>query len=306
MSWTATAPRIVVVGHGLLGEPLGNALRIMGATVVTVAHRSADNGVDLAADLTTGPGRRALAALLAEQQPTCVVLVHGPGDVTWIEGNEKVARDAHVGTARAVSSHQVLLVSTDNVFDGTAPPPADTDPVSPGNAYGRVKLAAERAVLAGPAPATIVRLSMVYGWSAPGRRATYGHRCIQAARAGQSIVAPIDQHFTPLHVDDAIRALVRLAFGFPGDRIFHFAGPVELSRHEFARLAYAAAGADPELVVPVPLMQTEWACRPRRSRLRNSDPAVLAPWLDWRPMEPLEGLKRMVHAAPARPPAVPS
>jgi hypothetical protein len=56
----------------------------------------------------------------------------------------------------------------------------------------------------------------------------------------------------------------------------------------------------------VPLMQTEWACRPRRSRLRNSDPAVLAPWLDWRPMEPLEGLKRMVHAAPARPPAVPS
>ena len=245
----------------------------------------------------TEAGRRTLAALLSDQPPDCVVLVHGPSDVTWIERHESLARVAHEGAARVVSAHPLVLVSTDNVFDGSQPNRSVADPANPVNAYGRVKLAAENAARRG-AVWTIARMSLVYGWSHPSRRPTYAEHCLTSARSAQPIAAPVDQYFTPLLVDDASAVLEGVVRSRGGGQLLHIAGPFRLSRYEFARMAYTAAGADPELVKPVRRAATEWACRPRHSSLR-SDLGTVMPRSKWRPMPPWEGLRTMLRTRPA-------
>src|SRR6202020_93432 len=76
--------------------------------------------------------------------------------------------------------------------------------------------------------------------------------------------------------------------------IAHLAGPAELSRHEFARLAYGLAGADTALAEPCLRQDTEWACRPRFSSLACGNFTGLPGLAAWRPMDPAEGLREML------------
>ncbi len=78
--------------------------------------------------------------------------------------------------------------------------------------------------------------------------------------------------------------------------IAHLAGPAELSRYEFARLAYQLAGADLALVRSCLRHDTEWACRPRYSSLTCGDFSGLAGLAGWRPMTPERGLREMLAA----------
>ncbi|HTZ43721.1 MAG TPA: sugar nucleotide-binding protein [Jatrophihabitans sp.] len=287
-----TGNRVVIAGAGLIGASLAEALRARGDEVTTVSRRPAGTGPQLNADLGTAAGRARLRALVERWRPRCTVLVHGPSDVTWIEAHEAEAAACHVGTATALAGHRLLLVSTDNVFDGTQAMPAATDPSCPQNAYGRVKLAAERAGLAAHPDAAVARVSLVYGWSPAGLRATYAQRCLESAARGAALAAPSDQSFTPVHLIDVVTALTRLSHEPAPSRLLQLAGPAALSRYEFAALAYRLAGADPALVRPVPRAETEWACRPRHSGLRTSSAAELG--FDWQPADPAAGLSRML------------
>jgi dTDP-4-dehydrorhamnose reductase len=260
--------RVLVVGVGLVGTPIIEALRARGIDVRSVC-RSARPGSHLRADLSTEEGRLQLAKTVRRWRPDRVVLVHGPEDIAWIEQNEQSATAAHVGTARIASGVPTVLISTDNVFDGAVSRREDTDAVGPLNAYGRIKLAAERVLEGGPAP-MIVRVSMVFGPRRYGRtdfvRASLDH-----ARARASFVVPVDQHLTPVYLDDVTTVVVALLLAPPRPVTLHLAGPTQLSRYELARAAYRAVGADPGLVRGVPRAQTRWACRPRHSSLANSD-----------------------------------
>jgi dTDP-4-dehydrorhamnose reductase len=276
------AHRVVVVGAGMIGRPLAAALRAAGTDVLSVS-RSAP--ADRLADLGTVAGRAATAAAVAGFGPDRVVLVHGPGDVSWIERNEAAARDAHVRTAELARPFPTILVSTDNVFAGTRPRSRVEDPPRPANAYGRVKLAAERALPG----AAVLRVSLVYGGSAG--RLDYVRACLADAAAGRRTAAPVDQRLAPVLADDVVAVLAGLARGPHRAGIAHLAGPVELSRYELARFAYAAAGADPGLVVPARRAATRWACRPAYSSLA-SDPR-------WPVRDPATGVAALLAGSPA-------
>lgn len=264
MTGRATGARVVMVGAGMLGRPLAAALRRQGVDVLSVARAEAP-GSHLRADLGTPAGRALLAGALADRPPDRVVLAHGPSDVSLIERAEPAAAEVHAGTARLAAGYPVLLVSTDNVFPGTAGRCRVGDPVRPANAYGRVKRAAERALPA----ATVVRVSLVYGGSTG--RLDYVRRCLAEAATSRTVAAPVDQRLTPVYVEDAVDVLVALVLAPARAATLHLAGPTELSRYELARLAYRAAGADPGLVRPVRRAETEWACRPAFSSLAGSD-----------------------------------
>lgn len=260
--------RVLVVGSGLIGTPIIEALRAYGIDVRSVC-RSPRPGSHLRADLSTEEGRRRLADTVRIWRPDRAVLVHGPGDVTWMEDNEQSATAIHVGTAQVVSSVPTVLISTDNVFDGAAGCREDTDAVGPLNAYGRVKLAAERALDGSPAP-MIIRVSMVFGLRRDGRT-DFVHASLDRAMAGDGLAAPTDQHLTPVYLDDVTTVLVALLLAPPRRVTLHLAGPTQLSRYELARAAYRVVGADPDLVHGVPRGQTRWACRPAHSSLASSD-----------------------------------
>lgn len=305
------AAAALIVGHGLIGGSLQARLREVTALPVPCAGRRyralpGYRALDLAAE----DGRAALERAVTDLRPRCVVLVHGPSDVTWIDKNEAAAAAVHCGVAAIVARSAVpaVMISTDNVFSGTRGGHRPGDPVEPVNGYGRVKARAERILLAGGA-SLVLRVSLVYGWHEPGQRATFAARCLAAAAAGRPMDAPTDQVFTPVHVRDVsvvTAAVCRSTGQLTGIR--HLAGPDELSRYEFARLAYRLAGADPALVRPCLRRDTEWACRPGFSSLACDTFAGLPGLAGWRPMTAEEGLSEMLAAWPAgmaaaRPPA---
>jgi dTDP-4-dehydrorhamnose reductase len=286
---------VAIAGVGLIGGPLARSLRCDGVSVTTLSRRPVDDGPHVCADLATADGRRQFGDLLRADRPAWTVLVHGPGDVTWVEDNEGAARETHLGAVACATGHRLLLVSTDNVFDGTRSRRSVQARTGPPNAYGRVKLAAESAVLSGDASSVVARVSMVYGGAGSGYRATYAARCLAAASRNEALAAPVDQSFTPVHVDDVVEALSAVVRQGTRERVVHFSGPEELTRYEFACIAYEVAGADPALVRPVRRAATEWACRPRFSSLRSSSAAALG--FAWRPRDPRAGLRRMVGTA---------
>lgn len=282
MTGDGPAARILVVGAGLIGTPIIETLRARGIDVRSVC-RSPRPEPHLRADLSTAEGRRSLADMVESWRPDCVVLVHGPGDVTWMEDNEQSATLTHVCTTRIVSGLPTVLISTDNVFDGATGCCADTDPVCPPNAYGRVKLAAERALGGCPAP-MIMRVSMVFGPRRYGRT-DFVTAALERAAAGQEFTVPIDQHLTPVYLDDVTTAVVSVLLAPPSAVTLHLAGPTQLSRYALAREAYRASGADPDLVHGMPRAQTSWACRPAYSSLANSDFSALPGLRGWVPRD---------------------
>lgn len=293
----AAAGPPLIVGHGLIGGAIPALLQ---GPAVCVGRRPREQHGYLALDLASADGRAALESAVTQMRPRCVVLTHGPSDVTWIDQNEAAAAAVHCGVAAIVArcGAPAVLVSTDNVFPGRRGGYRPDDPVEPANGYGRVKAEAERILLAGQA-ALVLRVSLVYGWAGPGQRATFAQRCLDAAAEGRPMAAPTDQIFTPIHVRDV--AEVTAALGRPAGQltgIAHLAGPAELSRYEFARLAYRLAGADTALVRPCLRQDTDWACRPQFSSLACGTFASLPGLAAWRPMTPEEGLREMLATRP--------
>lgn len=286
---------LLIIGHGLIGGAVHALLQAdAGLPAVCIGRRQRDLPGYRALDLASATGRAALESAVADLRPRCVVLVHGPSDVTWIDQNEAAAAAVHCGVAAIVARSGIpaVLISTDNVFPGSRGGYRPHDPAEPANGYGRVKAQAESILLAGGA-ALVLRVSLVYGWAGPGQRATFAQRCLDAAAAGTPMRAPTDQVFTPINVRDvaAVTAAACRSAG-PLAGIAHLAGPVELSRYEFARLAYRLAGADTALVRPCLRRETEWACRPRFSSLACGTFAGLP--AGWRPMTPEQGLREML------------
>jgi dTDP-4-dehydrorhamnose reductase len=301
MDQSFTGP-VLIVGHGLIGAAVRERLAAAGLAAVSVGHRPRELAGYLALDLASQTGRAGLAAALDDLRPRCVVLVHGPGDVTWIDEHERAAAEVHCAVAAIVAHSGVpaVLISTDNVFPGDRGGYRPQDRVEPANGYGRVKARSERILLAGGS-ALALRVSLVYGWAGPGSRATFAGHCLAAAAAGRPMPAPDDQSFTPIHVRDVaevILAVCRCAVPFAGTE--HLAGPAELSRYEFARLAYRLAGADTTLVRRCLRQDTGWACRPRFSSLACGNFAHLPGLAGWRPMTPEEGLREMLATRPVQ------
>ncbi|MGH3155897.1 MAG: SDR family oxidoreductase [Streptosporangiaceae bacterium] len=294
-------PVALIVGHGLIGAAVPALLNAAGIRTVCVGHRRRELPGYLALDLASADGRAALGATVAKLRPRCVVLVHGPSDVTWIDQNEPAAARVHCGVAEIVarSGAPAVLISTDNVFPGHRGGYRPADPVEPANGYGRVKARAERILLDG-GPALVLRVSLVYGWAGPGLRATYAQRCLDAAAAGSQLSAPTDQAFTPIHVRDVAEVTAAVCLSaVPPAGVRHLAGPIELNRYDFTTLAYRLAGASTELVLPCLRQDTVWACRPRFSSLACGNFTALPGLASWRPMTPAEGLREMLTTRPA-------
>lgn len=85
----------------------------------------------------------------------------------------------------------------------------------------------------------------------------------------------------------------------PVTGVDHLACLVQLSRYEFAQIAYRLAGADPMLVNPCLRQHTVWVCRPRFSSLSCGSFTGLPGLAWWRPMTPEEGLREMLATRPA-------
>jgi dTDP-4-dehydrorhamnose reductase len=176
-----------------------------------------------------------------------------------------------------------VQISTDYVFDGAGDQPFGVDhPVAPLGAYGRSKLAGERAVQAAGGRFVILRTSWVV--SAHGGNFVKTMLRLGAERDSLKVVA--DQIGGPTPAADIAEAVWAMAAGLLGGLpggVQHFAGAPDASWAGFAREIMARAGLAcvindiPSAAYPTP------AKRPLNSRLDCSGLAafgVVRP--DWR------------------------
>ncbi|MDR6978448.1 dTDP-4-dehydrorhamnose reductase [Streptomyces sp. 3330] len=276
-----SAGSTLVVGGGFVGTAVARRLAAAGESVTVAsrrrpaAHLPVGDGVRWDALDATDPG--ACRRLVTRLKPRRVVLVHGPSDVTWCEEHPGQALRAHTAAAANLSSAagdaRLLMISTDNVFDGSRPDNAEDSPVSPANAYGHAKLCAEETLLGGAADAVVLRVSLVYGHEPPdaGKWLNFFAVCAHRLLRGETVAVPDDQWTTPVLVDDVAEVTAAvLHAGTPLPPVLHLGGPDRVSRAAWASLVAGTLGAPPHLVAPTSRAGTRYASRPENTCLTSS------------------------------------
>lgn len=128
------------------------------------------------------------------------------------------AGSRNVAEAASATGARVIGVSSDYVFDGTAPGEyTEADQPRPLSVYGRTKLAGEQALLEA-GDNTVIRTSWVYG---DGRN--FIRTILRAAAAGRALAVVDDQLGRPTAADDLARAIVHLLSIDP-PRLLHVTG----------------------------------------------------------------------------------
>lgn len=160
-----------------------------------------------------------------------------------VRASENVARVAAACKARLVH------ISTDQLFDGTAPMRTETDPVTPANEYARTKRAAEVAVAARCPRALIVRTNF-FGWGTP-LRPSFSDWILRGLRQGKELTMFFDSYFTPLLANDLI-LLVHGLLECGAEGVYHVVGRDRLTKYAFALLLAEAFGYDAGLIRAIP------------------------------------------------------
>jgi dTDP-4-dehydrorhamnose reductase len=160
-------------------------------------------------------------------------------DVDGAEEHEEEATRVNGDAARNVAeaAGTVVYVSSDYVFDGRKREPyLESDSVGPLSAYGRSKLAGERATAEACRRHFVVRSSWLFG---PGRR----NFVETMLGLGPEVRVVDDQVGCPTFTGHLAEALVRLA-ATEDYGVHHMAASGSCSWFEFAREIFARAGVD--------------------------------------------------------------
>ena len=156
--------------------------------------------------------------------------------------NHKAA--GNLAAAAKATGATLFHVSTDYVFDGTAHTPyrEDTAP-SPLGAYGRTKLAGERAVMASGCRYLIFRTAWLYS--------EYGNNFLKTmlrlTAEKERLNVVFDQAGTPTYAGDLAMTIFSIVEGgyFAGNEgLYHFSNEGVASWYDFAAEIAAAAGHD--------------------------------------------------------------
>jgi dTDP-4-dehydrorhamnose reductase len=155
--------RVYLTGaSGFVGSNVARVFEAHGAELAAPGHREVD---------VTDPGavRTSVAALRPDAVVHCAIL----NDFALLYADRQAGWDAYVGATRNLvdaangAGAQMLLVSTDWVFDGTQAGATETTPPNPINLYGFLKAASELVVSERAERGAVARISAVQG--APGR-----------------------------------------------------------------------------------------------------------------------------------------
>ena len=223
-----------------------------------------------------------IIARVREVKPGLIVNAAAYTDVDRAESEPDLAMEIN-GNAPGILAEEArrlgaLLIhySTDYVFDGTKLAPyLETDPPNPISAYGKSKLAGERAIQAGDCRHLILRTSWVYGM----RGKNFLLTLLRLARGRPEVRVVDDQIGAPTWCRDVAVATARLARDATAQEIsslFHLTALGSTSWCGFAEEIIRLNGIDASVK---PIRTTEYptpAKRPANSLLSGA--AISARW----------------------------
>jgi dTDP-4-dehydrorhamnose reductase len=264
------APRALVVGaSGQVGRNVAAALAGAGFEVTgTFASRPEPRLVRL--DLLDDGEIR---ALVRELRPAICVLSSALTHVDRCEDEPALAEALNARAPGVVAEEcrevgaRLLHLSTEYVFDGTAGPYGEDDPVSPPCVYGATKLRGERRVLGASAANLVLRTTVVFSHDPAGKN--FVMQLLTRLRAGERMPVPVDQLSSPTYAPDLGAAIAALAGRPEVTGVLNVVGPDVLDRVAFAVRAARALRLDERLVDPVTTASLgQRARRPLRAGLR--------------------------------------
>ena len=193
-----------------------------------------------------------LVGAVARVRPDAIVNAAAYTAVDKAEEEEALATMINGAAAGALAKAAadlgvpIIQISTDYVFDGSkAGPYVESDPVAPVNAYGRSKLAGERAVAAANRRHAILRTSWVYD----GEGKNFLKTMLRLAETRDELGVVADQTGAPSYAPDIADAVIAVARNLVADPtparcgVFHMAGGGETSWAGFATEIFSLSAA---------------------------------------------------------------
>lgn len=237
--------RILVIGHG--GQ--------LGSALMQVLQRGGDHdvlGVDFP-DIDIADSA-SVAAAFESASPEVVVNCAAYTAVDAAEEDEDRALAINGRGPRLLAEQcrergaWLVHVSTDYVFDGTATSPYAEDAVpSPASAYGRTKLAGDRAVQEVlPDSHYLIRTAWLYGLQG----SNFVKTMLRLERDRDSVSVVTDQVGQPTYAADLAEQIRLVIERRPAAGTYHGTNSGEVSWCGFTREIFRLAGADPERVLP--------------------------------------------------------
>jgi dTDP-4-dehydrorhamnose reductase len=190
--------------------------------------------------------------VLKEARPDAVIHAGAFTNVDAAERDRDVAQainaDGTANLARACATRGIRLVylSTEYVFDGTAGPYRETDPVGPQGWYAQTKLAGEQAVMTAGGNWAIGRTTVVYGY-AQHVRANFVLWLVGQLKSGQRVRIVEDQIGSPTLAENLGEMVIALAES-DVTGVFNTAGADVVSRLDFSRQIAATFSLDASLI----------------------------------------------------------
>ena len=195
--------------------------------------------------------KAAVEAFVAQHQFEAIINCAAYTAVDKAESDEKVAELINVEGPRNLAATGLPLVhiSTDYVFDGTACCPySEDDEPNPQTAYGRTKLAGEKAVMETAQTAVIIRTAWLYS--------TFGNNFVKTMRKlgaeRDSLNVVFDQVGTTTYAKDLAAAIVAILPQMKAGtkEIYHFSNEGVCSWYDFALAVMAQSDLNCE-VLPI-------------------------------------------------------
>jgi len=164
-----------------------------------------------------------------------------------VEGTRNILK------AAADYEAQVLLTSTNAVFDGQHAPYAEEADRDPINSYGKMRERAENEVVDYRYKWQVARLFLLYGWEPAGARDNWASKAVRRLGAGDRLKMADDVYYMPSYAGDVARVLWALLG--QGQGVYHVAGDDRVTLHQFVVSVAETWQLDPSLVEPVPFAE---------------------------------------------------
>lgn len=176
---------------------------------------------------------------ILEEKPNVIINAVGISDLEYCENNKQKAWQVnvtlveHLVSLAKILNAQLITFSCEHIFNGSSGPYSEIDKPAPSSYLGKTKLAAENYVISSLDNFVIVRLPLVYGVSAHGKKDFVAKVLEDCKKNSESILK--GSYFTnPVFAEDVALGVYKII-----EReltgIFHFGGYDYLSLGSFIR-----------------------------------------------------------------------
>ncbi|CAK5261976.1 unnamed protein product [Mycena citricolor] len=240
---------------GVLGSAIRDAFNAANTELLSLSHtRSGDNLTQL--DLLDFP---AVEKVFGEFKPDWVIHCAAERRPDVAEKDPEAARKLnaavplHLAKLSKTLGFTLVYISTDYVFDGTAPPYFPTSKPHPLQLYGETKLAGEEAVRDGNS--VILRVPVLYG-PAPNNSDSAVNILLDVVQDQSGKTYKMDHFATryPTNVIDIANFLARLTGEFslpePLPAIIHYSGAEPFTKYEMCLIFSKILGVPHAHIIP--------------------------------------------------------